>query len=558
MPENPESIQPGLEHGQDEPSVTAEAQARAQGQPQGGATKPETPKKKKLSGEVLLVTIAQIADQAGMIIVTMIMARLMTEAQYGTFRQLWMLHRTLLQICMLGIPMSVVYYLPKLAVKGHRGLIGKSFWMLMGIGIVMAAGLYLGSGRIAEAFDNPTIEPLIRVFALFTMLMLPTRPLRGVLVNYGKANLYAVFTLIDQALLVGICVGAMLLPGGGLTALVYGLLGMAGVHMGMFLAMMLYVLVLHPPAQPEPDAAAEEQMESVSAKAMLLYSLPIGFSWVIDALNVMFDKLVAAVFFSIEDFARYANGAFHVPLVSTIVASTNSVLLPEYVRMHRRGDTAGILRLWHKSVVATAMLFFPIVAFLIAFATPFVTMMFSATYADSAVIFQVYVLAMLPRMTYYSYVLLGMGLSREQFVGSIISLVANIAVSLGLIQLLLVIKPEYAVLGPAVGTVIADIVLAWYFLVRIGKATGVSFGRVFPWLKLGKLAVVAAAAAAASYPVQWLDIEASVAILLIGFVVFAVAMVGLLFVTGQFTAADRAMLLGMMPKALRPKNKARD
>ncbi|MEM9019215.1 MAG: oligosaccharide flippase family protein [Planctomycetota bacterium] len=539
MPERTSAIPPGPGPSSEPPAAGSARQAGAQAAP-----------KKKLSGQVLLVTLGQIADQAGIIVLTMILARILSEAEYGTFRQLWMLHRTLLQVCMLGIPMAVVYYLPKLAARAHRGLITRAFWMLLGIGTAIAWSMYLGAGFIAEAFNNPTIEPLLKVFGLFTMLIIPARPLRGILVNYGRANLYALFTILHQGLLLTITVG-VLLRGGDLSHVVFGLVGLAGFHLLGFMGMMVYIQVLRP--LPSPEADADGLMEAVGIKAMLVYAFPIGFSWIIDALNVMFDKLIAAVFFSIEEFARYANGAFHVPLVSTIVASTNSVLLPEYVRMHRDGDTEGILRLWHKSVIATAMLFFPIVAFLIAFSTPFVTMMFSATYADSAVIFQVYVLAMLPRMTYYSYVLLGMGLSKEQFAGSILSLVTNICVSLGLIKLLGAIKPELAVLGPALGTVLADVVLAGYFLNRISAATQVGFGRVFPWTKLGKLAVVAALAGLICYPLQLLPIRASVLMLMLGAVAFATVLVGLLWGTGQFTTEDRAMLLGMMPKALRPK-----
>lgn len=537
MPESERVIPPAHEHGAPEP--TAEAEDLARGKPAS--------RKKKLSGEVLLVSAAQVVEQAGIIVLTMMLARILTVAEYGTFRQLWMMHRTLLQVCMLGIPMSVVYYLPKLAASGHRGLIAKSFWMLMSIGIVMAWSMYLSAGWIAHAFDNPAIEPLLKVFGLFTMLILPARPLRGILVNFGRANLYAIFTLIDQALLLSICVGVLLL-GGDLTAVVFGLVGLAGLHLLGFIVMVLYVLVLRPQPMPEADADAGELMNSVGIKAMLVYALPVGFSWIVDALNVMFDKLIAATYFSLEDFARYANGAFHVPLVSTVVASTNSVLLPEYVRMHRKGDIAGILRLWHKSVLATAILFLPIVAFLVAFATPFVTMMFSATYADSATIFQVYVLAMVPRMTYYSYVLLGMGLSKDQLVGSVVSLVANVVVSIVLVKLI-------GVLGPAVGTVVADIALALYYLARIRKAAGVSFAQVFPWWRLGKLMATSAAAAALCYPVQWLPIEASLAVLALGGVVFIAVTAGLLLLTGQITAADRAMLVGMMPKALRPKKR---
>lgn len=488
-----------------------------------------TPRKKKLSGEVALVTVAQVAEQAGIFLLTMLMARLVSVQEYGSFRQLWMVHRTLLQIFLVGLPVSIAYFLPRLVLRRQRGLVARSALMLLALGVVVAGGMYAGADALANAFNNPELAPLLRIFGLFTMLILPTAPLRAVMVNHGRSRDLAIFTLADQAALLGVCVGAMLLTG-ELATLVSAMVVMALLRLAAAMTLIFTAL-----------RGGREDGERVPLGAQVRFALPAGVGSMFDALNVMLDKFVAATFFSIENFARYANGAFHVPMVSMVVSSVSSVLLPEYVRMHASGDVAGILRLWHKSVRATAMLFLPMVAFLVAFAEPFVTLIFSAKYADSAVIFQIYILSLLPRMTDFAFVLAGMGRTRVQIAASLMSLAVNLVISLALVKAI-------GVLGPALGTVVADTALAGYYLVRIREATGVSWRAVFPWAMLGKLSLTAALVAAVCWPINYLPLRFAAAPLAIGGLAFAALHLLLTYFTRQVSSDDLGMIRVMLKR----------
>jgi O-antigen/teichoic acid export membrane protein len=121
--------------------------------------------------------------------------------------------------------------------------------------------------------------------------------------------------------------------------------------------------------------------------------------------------------------------------------------------------------------------------FLLFFATDFITLVFSSKYANSAIIFQIYLASMIPKIVWYGPILVSLGHSREPLIGSSLALINNVLFSILFVEWL-------GLVGPAIATVIATYVLAGYFMSRLRTILELGFVDIFPWREVGQMLLI--------------------------------------------------------------------
>ncbi|MGH7630719.1 MAG: lipopolysaccharide biosynthesis protein, partial [Gemmatimonadales bacterium] len=421
----------------------------------------------------LVFTAARVAGSGSILVLFVLLSYLLSAPEYGTFRQVWLVNKGLLDILALGVPLSVYYFIPRLAEEHKRHFVAQSFLVLAGLGLTLAVGVFLSAGVIARVFDNPQIEPLLRLFALYPLFVMPVTGLESVLLSLGRSGQYSGFLILDRLGLVATAAVAVLV-GRSLNALFLALVAFGAVELvaGGWLA---WYSVGHLPRGPGGWRIGEQ----------LRFALPSGLANLVDVINVEVDKLMAAAFFTVAQFASFANGAFEVPFLSVIVGSVGAMLLPEFSREHARGDRGTILRLWHGAITRVAKLLAPATVFLFVMAGDVVQLLFSSKYADSVPIFRIYLLILLPKLAWFGPTLVALGRNRAPFYGSLIAVGSNVVLGYLLIHWI-------GLPGPAVATVVTAHLLMLYYLVLLQRTLRITWGETFP-LRPVLLALVVAA-----------------------------------------------------------------
>jgi len=430
--------------------------------------------KSSIASDVIFLTASKITASLNVILLFVLLSHTLSIQDYGSFRQVWLINKGfVLEIFALGIPISLFYFLPKLAKGKRRFFVVQTLLLLTSLGFLVAAAIYIFSGLLASVFNNPELERLLRITSFYALFTLPTLALEGVLVSFGKTVVFSVYTIIDRILLLGIIAASVYLFGTidalCITLVVFG-----------FSEFVVSTLIIRFSLKSYPI-----ESRTFNVVEQLRFSLPSGLSNVIGILNIELDKVVISSFFNVAQFAKYANGAIEVPFLGTVAASVNSVLMPEYVRRHASGDDEGILRLWHKSVYKVALVFFPLAVFLFIFADDIITLLFSEKYLESSTIFRIYLLALLPKVTWYGIILIALGYSREPFYGSLFSLIANLVLNFTLIHVV-------GFTGPAVATTLTTYLISFYYLHRIRAVFDKRWSDIFPWRVLAKIFLISA------------------------------------------------------------------
>jgi O-antigen/teichoic acid export membrane protein len=280
---------------------------------------------------------------------------------------------------------------------------------------------------------------------------------------------------------------------------------------------------------------------SPGLREQLGFALPSGLSNMVDVLNGEIDKLLAASFFTLDRFATYVNGAFEVPFFSTITGSISAVLIPQFVKHYHEGQREEFLSLWNESIARIAMLMAPLAVLLFLIAPDLVTLLFSDRYAESAAVFRVYLLVLIPKLAWYGAALVSMGLSRAPLYGSLLAIVCNLALNLVLI-------PRLGLIGPAVATVTTSHLLTAYYLWLFRRRLGASWSEVFPWQRVGKIAAVSLAAGLVALPVTRIDAPWSLLRMSLDALAFAAVLAFLYRSCNIISTADLEFLAGRLRK----------
>ena len=358
--------------------------------------------------------------------------------------------------------------------------------MLSFLGCVLAGLIAIFSAQIATLFNNPELVYLLKLFCLFPLFSLPTLAIDGALISIGKVFSLSIFTIFDRVLLFVFSILALIiwhtLHAFCVTLVIYAFIRFAISTSLIFFYYRNYFF----------------KRSGIKLATQFKVGFPTGLSNIIGLINVEIDKVIISSFFTAKRFAVYANGAFDIPFLGTVSASVSSVLMPEYVRLKQEGDINGLIALWHYSIHKIALLFIPLMVFFFVVAQDFITFMFSNTYADSTIIFQIYLIGILANMTWYGTISVSLGHSREPFYASAIGLCCNV-----ILNYLFILKIGF--IGPVIASVITNYIIAAYYLYRIKKYVNINWIDIYPWKVVFNILMIAIANALLIIPLVIYD-----------------------------------------------------
>jgi O-antigen/teichoic acid export membrane protein len=428
----------------------------------------------RLSPEVTLI-LGRGVGCAATFLIPVALARAFDPADFGTYKQLFLIFATLYYIVQIGMAESLFYFVPRDPDGGARHAVN-SIVALAGMGVLSLLVLVALAPQVAAMMANPALLAGIPWIALFLFLMLVSSGWEILLMARGRYR-QAAFAYAGSDLLRAL---SLILPGvllGSVQAVLYGAAAFAVVRVAATVATLRHEY----PGGLRPDAAV--------FRRQLAYTLPFGAAVMIEILQTNLHQYVVSAKVTPAVFAIYAVGCLQIPVIDLISGPSGNVMM---VRMAAPGTTpAAGLALFHGTIRKLALVFFPLAAFLMVSAKDLIEALFTARYAASAPIFVAWsatvVLAAIPT----DCVLRVHAGTRSLFVVNIVRL----CVVIGSISLLMRV---FGLVGAALATFLGVAVAKGAMLVRIGRLLEAGPLRLLPW---GALASATAIAAGAALPV---------------------------------------------------------
>ena len=475
-----------------------------------------------LARAVLMIG-SKIVAHAAFLLIGVVLARTLTQTEFGTFSQVWLVNKSLLFLFELGLPISVYYFLPRMREDQKKGFILQTIITLVLFSLPFSAALYLLAEPLAINFNNPALADHMRLFAFYPLVILPSVSTEEILLTLGQVRSAALFESLSKIAMIS-AVAAAAIFGQRLdlvfkSLIVYGLIQTL---LGLWLVW-------------QPVKHLKLKFSLGEWRSQLAYAAPYGLSTLSGALNYQVDKVLVSLFNPPAAFAIYAAGAFEIPLGGVTSLPVVSVMMSDLTQMYANANIKGFLSMWHESMRKLALPVLAVMTFLMVFAEPVVTGLFSAKYIDSVWPFRIYLLFCPIRITVFDYILASLGKTQMVLKAQVVAMLVNIAVGFVMLKAI-------GWLGAAVSAVLASYLFIGLLLNKIRERLGVSWAQVMPWRDLALVGGVAIATSTACLPILWLPIAGFWQISL-GLVVYT-----LLYLFGNLTT--KALTLTELQSAL--------
>ena len=313
--------------------------------------------------------------------IPVVLARVLDQTAFGTYKQLFLVYATLYGIAQLGMAESLFYFLPSNPARAGRYALN-SLLALSGAGAACFVLLWADRARIAAWLGNGALSSGLPWMGLYLAFMLASTGLEILLTARkrfsGAAWAYATSDVARTALFL---VPILLSP--RLEGLLIGAVAFAALRVGATL------LIL------KREFGADLRPDWSLLRSQLAYAIPFELAVLVEILQANLHQYAVSLRFDPAAFAVYSVGCLQVPLVDLVAGSTANVMMVKMAEEIRDSRREAALATWHATVSKLALVFFPLVGVLLVNARDLIVLLFTRSYLASVPIFMVWTAAFL-------------------------------------------------------------------------------------------------------------------------------------------------------------------
>jgi O-antigen/teichoic acid export membrane protein len=411
----------------------------------------------------------------------LVLARLLSPAAFGTYKQFFLIVSTVLLTGQLGLTQSLFYFLPR-GGKERGAYIVQTFVSLFFIGAAFGAILFAGAPLLGRWLGDGTLATLRVPLALFGALSLVSAPLEGSLTSEGRIGAAGLaYVATDGVRAFALIVGAKYFGPAGIF--------WAATITGGLRVVALWALVF---TRALPGARPDRAL----FKAQLAYALPFAGSTYLYVAQRYFAQYAVSASFDAATFALFAVASFHMPVVDIIFSPLSDVMMVHIGRAVHAGETRGAWVAWNDTVQKLAQLLFPAAACAWLFGPTVLPILFTHKYDGSVPLFMLATLEIPLWILPLDALLRAAGETRFLFKFNAARIAFTALFVIGGIKL-------FGLSGAIVGAIASEALSRLGMMARGRKFLGVGLAHVVDFGSLGRTAAAAAAACVPAYALRF-------------------------------------------------------
>lgn len=321
---------------------------------------------------------ARLVSACITLFIPLVLARMMPQAEYGTYKLLFLLAATAAHILPCGVSQSLYFFVPR--APEPRVYFAQTLAFMVGAGALGALALAASGPLLATALSTPALAEHRLELAAYTGLLVAALPLEVSITSQGRTRLAAATYLASDALRAA----ALVLPA----------LAGFGLH-GMMRAMIAWAALRLAVASASMLAGHHGRLwDGRLFRQQLAYALPFGTAILFAIPQQYAHQFIVAHAVGPSLFAIYAVACFELPFVDLFYTPTGEVLMVRLGELERTGRRSEGAAAFREAVDRLAMIILPPIFFVFAVAPAFITTMFGPRFAAAAPIFRICLLVM--------------------------------------------------------------------------------------------------------------------------------------------------------------------
>lgn len=332
-----------------------------------------------LSDRAGLLIVANLVKFSVGFIMPMVLVRLLSQNDYGTYQQMVLVSNTAIGLMTLGLPTSVYYFVNHVERERIPALVVQTTLLLAAAGALATAVIFFGAPQIAKSLNNPQMAWLLSIYSLSIFFLIASEHSIAFLIAQDHYRLAVGFEVGETIIRVALLLVPLWL-GFGFTGLVVAIVIYAVLRFVVRTIFMFRTGGLRFGGWSKSTFAGEQ----------LNYSLPIFISSIAGLLGGVFNRGIVAAAFTPAHYALYAVGNLPFPFASIFQASVGNVLRASLPPLVRDGQLTEVVRIMREGSRKLSIVVLPSFIFLYGFSQEFITLLFTTRYEESVPIFRIY------------------------------------------------------------------------------------------------------------------------------------------------------------------------
>ena len=400
--------------------------------------------------------------------IPLVLARTFTPAEFGVYRQIFLLYATLFGLAQVGMAESLYFFVPQDRDQAGRA-VANALLALIVVGALAGILLCLSAHAIGRWMGDAALPAYIPALALFLGLMLPAVALEIVMVSRERytrsALVYGASDVVRSGMLSGPA-----LAGLGLGGVMEGAIGFA-------LARLVALVGIR-----WREFGRAFRPDATLFRRQLAYAIPFAGAVTLDIIQLNYHQYAVASWFDPATFAVYSVGCLQIPLVDLLSTSAGSVMM---VTMGRdAGDRRRQLAPWLETVERLVFLLVPFACILALCSREVIVTLYREQYAAAAPVFTITAIAIALTSLPTDSVLRAYAETRFLF---ILSLAKLLFIALTIAWFVRRFGLPGAVMVTVIATAAAKVAAVW----RVKELLEVPARRVLPWRRIIGITVAA-------------------------------------------------------------------
>lgn len=333
-----------------------------------------TKKKTSLKTQGAWLLFAKITGFAISFLLPLLIVRYLTQDKVGVYRQAFQVIMNAVAILPLGFSMSAFYFLNRGAERRKSAILNILLFNFI-VGGLACAGLYFYPQFLGNIYRSEEMTLLAPKIGVVIWLWIFSTFLEVVAVANQEARIATVFIILAQFTKTVFMAGAVVFFA-SIEAFMYAAMIQAGLQT---VILFIYLNSRFPQFWREFDWRFFREQS--------FYAMPYGLAGIFWTLQTDIHTYFVGYQFSEAEYAIYAYGCFQLPLLSMLVESTGSVLIPRMSELQAQGEKREIIRLTARAMQKLSFFYFPTYVFMFVTASVFITTLFTDKFAASVPIF---------------------------------------------------------------------------------------------------------------------------------------------------------------------------
>lgn len=400
--------------------------------------------------------VANLIKYAVGFIMPMVLVRFLSQSDYGSYQQLVLIGTAITGVLTLGLPTSIYYFYHHAGQRRLPALIMQTTLLLVATGMVATLAVWFSASELSVRLNNPAVAGLLQLYALSLFFTIASEHCLHVMIAQNRYGLAVAFE-IGETIVRVLTLLAPLYWGYGIGGLIIGVVVFSALRFGV---RNIYLL-----RRSDLRFAGWKKHSFVSEQ--MAYSIPVALVALSSLVGSTLNRGMLAASFTPAHYAIYAVGALEIPLDVIFQASVANVLRARLPSLVRDGHLEEIARILREAVRKLSMIVIPSFVFLLGHSHEFITLLFTAHYAESVHVFRIYLWLIPLHMLVLSPIPQAFG--KPKF-----NLYIVVAMNALLLLLGYILLKYIGFYGPALAVVITQYVQSAVFFVIVRKMTKAS------------------------------------------------------------------------------------